>query len=421
MSPGATVRRVTIVGAGLAGLAAAVALRRAGVAVAIADAAAQAGGRCRSYHDPQLGLTIDNGNHLVLSGNAAVARFRAAIGATAPLAGPDHADFAFHDLAADTRWTVRINDGPMPWWVLRAGRRVPGTTARDYLPLARLLRHGEGRIGDRIPTDGPLWRRFVEPILLAALNTAPADGSARLAGAVLRETIARGGRAMRPRLATPTLDAAFVDPALRWLAANDATVATGRRLRALRVAGDRIDALDWGAGAEPLAPDEAVVLAVPAWIAAGMVPGLTVPTRHRAIVNGHFACTAPPGTPAMLGLLGGTAEWLFAFPNRLSVTVSAADALVDADRESLARRFWADICRALGTDAPMPRWQIVKEKRATFAATPEQDALRPPTATRFRNLFLAGDWTDTGLPATIEGALRSGEAAARLACGGALA
>lgn len=149
-------------------------------------------------------------------------------------------------------------------------------------------------------------------------------------------------------------------------------------------------------------------------MAADLVPGLTVPDEHRAIVNGHFAVTPPANAPAMLGLLGGTAEWLFAFGDRLSVTVSAADHLVGEDRETLARRFWSDICRALSIEAPLPRWQVVKEKRATFAAAPAQNARRPAAATRWRNLFLAGDWTRTGLPATIEGAIRSGETAAAL-------
>jgi len=97
------------------------------------------------------------------------------------------------------------------------------------------------------------------------------------------------------------------------------------------------------------------------------------------------------------------------------VTVSGADAIVDQDREDLAIRIWADVAKELNINAPLPAWQIVKEKRATFAATPVQDARRPPTKTQWRNLFLAGDWTQTGLPATIEGALRSGETAAALA------
>ncbi|MEP7006364.1 MAG: hydroxysqualene dehydroxylase HpnE [Sphingomonas bacterium] len=405
--------RATIAGAGLSGLSAAVALTEAGVPVTIAEAAAQAGGRCRSYHDPQLGLTIDNGNHLVLSGNPAVARFRQRIGATTPLAGPEHADFTFHDLKDGARWTVRINDGPIPWWIAAPGRRVPGSGITDYLPLAKLLGTAEGRIDARVPTQGPVWSHLIEPVLLAALNTAPAEGSARLAANVLRETIAKGGRAMRPRIAEPSLGAAFIDPALAWLTARDRSVALGRRLRTIAFCGDKVTELDWGAGVEPVAADEAVILAVPPWVATALVPDLPAPDDFRAIINGHFAFPAPAGAPPMLGLFGGTAEWLFDFPDRVSVTVSAADRLVDLDRETLARTFWADICAALSIDAPMPAWQIVKEKRATFAATPEQNAKRPPAATRWRNLFLAGDWTDTGLPATIEGALRSGETVAR--------
>ncbi len=258
----------------------------------------------------------------------------------------------------------------------------------------------------------------MEPFLLAALNTTAVEGDAGLAAAVIRETLAKGGAAYRPRVAEPTLAAAFVDPALAFLAAQGAVVRLGRRLRAVDFDGARVAALAFADGAQPVAAGEAVVLAAPPAVAAELLPGLAVPAEHRAIVNGHFAGPAPAGTPPILGVVGGTVEWVFALPDRISVTVSGADRLVDRPREELARLLWADVARALGTpDAPLPAWQVVKEKRATFAATPAQAALRPPARTRWANLSLAGDWTDTGLPATLEGAVRSGLTAADLAFG----
>jgi squalene-associated FAD-dependent desaturase len=406
-------RTATVIGAGLAGLSAAVRLAEAGVRVRLIDSAAQAGGRCRSYHDPQLGLTIDNGNHLVLSGNRAVMRYRSTIGAEGGLTGSDEAAFAFADLPSGERWTVRINDGPLPWWLLSSGRRVPGTKMGDYLPLVRLVSGRDEPIGARVRAAGRVWDRFLEPVLLATLNTAPEHGSTALTAAVLRETVARGGRAMRPLVAEPTLAAAFVEPAVRWLEARGATLTLGRRLRAIGFEDEAVTSLDFGSGAEKV--DGPIVLALPAWIAADLLPDLTVPDEHRAILNAHFALAPPPGAPPMLGLTGATAEWLFAFPDRISVTVSAADRLIDRDRAELAATFWGEIQRAYRFEVPMPRWQIVKEKRATFAATPAQNARRPQARTRWRNLVLAGDWTATGLPATIEGAIRSGETAARLA------
>jgi len=174
-------------------------------------------------------------------------------------------------------------------------------------------------------------------------------------------------------------------------------------------------ALETGEAVRPIDRHDAVVLAVPPSVAGELVPDLTVPNDFRAIVNAHFRMAPPAGSPAMLGVIGGIAEWIFTFPDRISVTVSGADAIVDKDREELARLIWSDVAKALRISADMPAWQIVKEKRATFAATPAQDVRRPETKTPWRNLFLAGDWTRTGLPATIEGALRSGEKAAALA------
>ena len=411
-------RRAFVIGAGVSGLAAATQLASRGVAVTVYEAAGQAGGRCRSYYDPALDQIIDNGNHLVLSGNGAVGRYLERIGARGVLAGPRRAVLPFVDLKSDARWVLRLNGGPIPWWIISEGRRVPGTAPLDYAPYARLMFAARKEtIAQVAPTKGALWDGLMRPFLLAVLNTEPEAGSAQLAGQVMRETLARGGRACRPRIASPHLAAAFIDPALTFLEKKGAKVELGKRLRALVKDGGKILALEFPDATVPLGAADMVVLAVPPWVAKDLLPDLTVPTEFRAIVNAHFRFAPPKGTPPILGVVHGTAEWIFSFTDRISVTVSSAEAIVDRDREELAHIFWQDICQALqiSSEIPVPRWQVVKEKRATFAATPEQDMKRPPAKTAFRNLVLAGDWIDNGLPATLEGSVRSGDKAAALA------
>jgi squalene-associated FAD-dependent desaturase len=414
--------RVLVIGAGLAGLSAATALAARGARVTVLEAAPQAGGRCRSYYDPTLDAVIDNGNHFVLTGNPAVFAFLDRIGAADHLQGTPTQQTFFVDIRSGERWMIAPNAGPLPFWILNRDRRVPHTRPSDYLVMMKLLLARPSRtVGEVLPCKGELWERLLRPFLLGALNTRPEDGSAGLAAALLRNTFMKGGDAYRIRIAHPTLAAAFIDPALKYLESKGGVVRLGARVRGLMFDGGKVLALDTPDGVLPVGGDDAVVLAAPPWVAGELAPGLTVPDDFRAIVNAHFKRPGPHGlpdgttAPLMLGVIGGVAEWVFSFEDRISVTVSGADDIVDRDREDLARTLWADVCRAYGMDAPMPAWQIVKEKRATFAATPAQDARRPGAKTGWRNLFLAGDWTQTGLPGTIEGALRSGETAAALA------
>jgi hydroxysqualene dehydroxylase len=408
-------KTVHIVGAGISGLSAAVRLANANYKVHVHEATQQAGGRCRSYFDAATNLTIDNGNHLLLSGNRHALAYARSIGTEAGLVGPKRAQFPFVDLTTGQRWQLDLGESRLPTWVFDEARRVPDTGLLDYLGLVPLIWARQGTlVGDAIRCEGTLYQRLVQPLLLAALNVDPPEGSAGLAGAVVRETLLAGGQACRPLIAREGLSAVLVEPAIRLLQEKGASIRFGHELREFGMSAGSVGDLKFGDDSVAVGPGDAVVMAVPPRPAAALLPGLKTPSKFRAIVNAHFRLDPPKDMPPILGVVGGLVEWLFAFPQRLSVTISNGDRLVDMPREQLAQAIWRDICKAAGVSGELPPWQIVRERRATFEATPEQNALRPGAATTWKNLFLAGDWTDTGLPATIEGSVRSGNRAADL-------
>jgi squalene-associated FAD-dependent desaturase len=412
-SPGP--RKAIVIGAGVSGLAAAVALAKAGYAVTVHEAGPQPGGRCRTYFDAVLQARIDNGNHLLLSGNRHVMRYLDTIGARDTLQGPSEAAFPYIDLKDGQRWTLRPNAGRVPWWLFSKTRRVPGTTFADYLGLTRLaFANSRQTVTDILDPRTLLYRRLWESLAVSALNTKPEHGSARLFWAIVRETLAAGGRDCVPLVPKLGLSESLIDPAVAYIEAKGGTVLLQHRVAKLQFEDDVVSGLELASGLVPVDPATPVIIAVTAPVAAGLLPGLTVPEAHGAILNLHYAIDTEGIEPGFIGVIGGTAEWVFRKPGILSVTVSAADAIIDQPAESLAETVWRDIRRIYPVPEAMPPWRVVKEKRATFSASPAQAANRPGTRTQWRNLVLAGDWTDTGLPGTIEGSVRSGDAAAAL-------
>ncbi|CAH2600952.1 Hydroxysqualene dehydroxylase [Rhodovastum atsumiense] len=416
--------RVHVIGAGLAGLASAVALGARGVPVTLYEAGPAAGGRCRSYFDRGLGCRIDNGNHLLLSGNQAAMAYLDRIGARASLGGPGEALFPFVDLASGTRWTLRPDAGRIPWWILRPDRRVPGTRLREYLQLLALRRAApEASVTDVLDPASPLYRRLIEPLAVAALNTPPQEALAGLLRQVVEQTLLRGGAACVPLFPREGLSESLVDPALDFLATRGGRLLTGRRIAAIEHGPERVTALHGPDGPVAVEAADAVVMAVPSWVAADLLPGLPAPAAFQAILNIHFRVSAPPGPAGFVGVVGGTAEWIFMKGDVVSVTISAANHLVDLPATDIAEKVWSEVRQVLALEGPMPPVRVVKEKRATFAATAAEERRRPgpcwPKETLgLRNLLLAGDWTATGLPATIEGAIRSGNSAAGMILAG---
>lgn len=385
-----------VVGAGLAGLSCALAAADAGWSVAVHEAAGHAGGRCRSFHEPKLDRRIDNGTHMVVGGNRAVFDFLKRIGSTDELVGCPPV-FPMLDLDSGRRWQA-----------------TPLALLPSAIAAAWALRHGkDAGITARLGSLGH-FTRFWDPLAVAVMNTPATDASALVFRRVLARTLWRGQAASRPFLARNGLSETFIEPALKALAAAGAGVHLHHPLRRLSWSGAEPDGLVFDDGEVRLGAGDAVVLALPWAVARSMVPGIP-DFPDSPIVNAHFRLAVTPAKQSpggFLGLLGGTGQWLFLRGDVLSVTVSAAAGLAERSVDEVAGLLWADAARALSLPGEPAAVRVIKEKRATIFHTPEMEILRPHPRVA-RNLILAGDWTGTGLPCTIEGALCSGAEAAR--------
>ncbi|OEJ65979.1 hydroxysqualene dehydroxylase HpnE [Magnetovibrio blakemorei] len=413
-------RRVHIIGAGLAGLSAAVRLCAAGVSITVHETAKHAGGRCRSFYDDALEAIIDNGSHLVLSGNHDVLDYVALIGGQAALEGGAGAQFAFQDLSTRTSWCVDLGQGhgraALLSWLWDKRRQPPGFTPwgfwRDLLALSR----GRGcRVAACLDTTSELYRTFWRPMTLAVLNVEPQVGSAQLLWAVLRDTVLKGSAFANPVFAPQGLGAALVDPALAMLARHGADVHFGRRISGLECQDGRVSAIQFAHAAEVLGQDDGVVLAVPHHKVADVLEDVHVEMGAQSILNVHYRVASDEAAivaPRLMGLVEAKAQWLLQRGPIVSVTVSDAQAWMDKDTDAIAHALWPDVAQALDLGEMPSRYRVIKERRATFCASPEAQLKRLPTRTKLANLVLAGDWTDTGLPATLESAVKSGRLAA---------
>jgi len=396
----------------MAGLAAAVKLADMGHEVRVYEGANHAGGRCRSFRDEQLKCSIDNGNHLVLSGNRAVQVYLQLTNAGDAFVMPGEAVFPFYDIQADESWNVRPGNGRSPWWLFSKKRGIPGVKFFEYFSAGKLNSAKPGQtVTDCVGGKGKLFERFWDPLTLAALNTPTDKASALLLKAVMKETFFRGAKYCRPMVAKKGLSEALVKPALTYLKSKGVKVSYKKRLTGLVRESGKVSALKFGKETVPVLGDK-VILALPPNITSELVTEVNGPSEFHAIVNVHFKLAkkaeAFDDVP-FLGLLGGAAHWLFVRDNIASVTVSAADELAEQPAAEIAKLIWADVATALGLDkTKAPANRVIKEKRATFSQTPGSLRKRPFQKGPDENLYLAGDWTQTYIPATIESAVRSG-------------
>ncbi|QCE35605.1 hypothetical protein FAI40_09870 [Acetobacteraceae bacterium] len=415
--------RVHIIGGGIAGLSAAVELAPQ-AEVFLYEAASIAGGRARSFYDSALGCKIDNGNHLVLSANKYLLRYVDLIGSRSRLRIAQRPLFPFFNLKTQKLWKLSLSSGKVPFWMFFNSRRPPNMGLAELWSFYSFLKADENTTAIECLKSGGLTEFLLKPLIISALNTSVESGSAKLFANIIRESLLQGGRGCHPIYPLESLENAFVNPALSYLDKFKVHMNFNMRIREIIFEKGRAVALKTNHDLLHLSQDDFVILATPSSIAKGLLPNLNAPDEYESILNIHFHLPFMPSLRGIIqktGFLGvnlGISEWIFVKDRVISVTISAANRYASISKERLVSRVWQEVVLALRknlleniSQLKMPEYRLINEKRATFAATSSQNAKRPGTATQFLNLVLAGDWISTGLPSTLEGAVRSGLAA----------
>jgi zeta-carotene desaturase len=432
-SPPGSFYYVIVIGGGFAGLSAATALAEQGIRVLVLEARPALGGRASAFVDPATGERVDNGQHVLTGAYRETFRFLRRIGThTQVYLQPGlSVDIIDRNGRASRLACPEI---PAPLHLLVGALRWDAIGWRDRISLAR-MRNG-GRRGNNPGATVREWLeaqgqtpRVVEllwePLAVAALNQSIDEGAGEMFGEVLRRTFTAKRQDSSLGLVLCALDDLYVNPSRAYIER------AGGEIRPNAIARVRADFAEASVRVKDELLRPRAVICATAWYALPTLFENSPPavssviraaeaTDASPIVTVNLWFDRPVTSSTFVGLPGRSMQWVFdkralfgESSSHLSLVSSGAGALVNASNQELVDLALDELKAAMPPvgSATLRRAVVVREKRATFSVAPGQPA-RPGTATPIPGLFLAGDWIDTGLPATIESAVVSGHAAA---------
>jgi hydroxysqualene dehydroxylase len=431
---------VAVVGGGFAGLAAGVRLARRGARVTLLERRPFLGGRAYSFAHPATGEVIDNGPHVLMGAYTEALDFLAEIGAAGKLAVQDRLSVALAHPTAGVGWVAApAVPGPLQAPAALFGYRLLSLADRlrlvaGALRLVARPRPAGETVAEALAGVGQgaaACERFWHPLVIATLNELPERAAAAPFAAVVRRGFLAGAAAARFAVPRVPLSELYTTDATRVIETAGGRIETRATVASLALAGGSVDGVVLRDGRVVAA--DAVILAVPCGALLPLLPASlrdTAPFRALAaigtspIVSVHLWLDRRVGWGApFLGLLAGRAQWLFDCGptaeggHRLATVTSGARFWDEADDATIAAEVMAEASTVMPglAGVRLLRSHVIRERHATVSLTPAVEAVRPDAETGIANLFLAGDWVRTGLPATIEGAVLSGRRAAERA------
>ena len=421
---------IAIIGGGIAGITAAVRLCEMGIRSLLLEKKPQLGGRARSIFIPRIDAWVDNGQHALGGTYAHTLWLLETLGTQNAIHFDEYLKIAFY-YRTRPPFVFRTSPAPAPLHFLGPIFRSRAFSSRDKGQFLRqslrfFLAPGSGNVAHHFPKQNALYRTIIEPLTLAALNTPPHQASARLLRNILREGFLTTRRGARLGIPKRMLHHVLGAPALKWLQDHGAEVRLKTIVAHITRVRERFHiTLKNG---ERLTAD-GVILAIPPWelkpLLARSDLSLPSPTETflrqmttSAILTANIWFRDPLPLPDVVAFPDGPFQWLFPLPVE-SRPGSAGYALVMSAPE---KRFLAltpealqdvvitQLCEQTGIslwNTPPAAFFVMKERNATLLQTPEIHPLRPSMASGVPRLWFAGDWVQTHLPATLEGAVRS--------------
>ena len=380
------------------------------------EASSLYGGRCRSYNEKNFNCILDNGNHLIIKAYKNTFNYLKKINAHNKLLTNNKTFYPFVDIKKSEIWNVRPYSFIFPWWILFKSCRPKNISFLDFIKGFKVLFAKKNQtVSDLLEKDTLIYKRFWKPFTIAVLNTHPNEASAKLLWRIIIKTLFFKNDPLKPFVVKKSLSDSLINPAVKKILDQGGDIKCNTRLKKIIFKNNFAEEIIFNKNTIKIDKDELVVLAVTPNVVSKILPNIKTPKKTNCILNIHFKLNQKhneikfPDDSFFVGVIGGVVDWIFKKKNILSITISAANYLNNLDNDKISKIVWEDVKKVfnLGT-VKKPKYKIIREKMATFVQSPEEIFRKPKMYTKYKNLFLAGDWVDTGLPATIEGAITSG-------------
>lgn len=420
-------KKCVVIGGGFAGLTAAAYLSNAGHSVELIEASPKLGGRAYSFQDRSTGDVIDNGQHIMMGCYKETLKFLSMIGASGNIEIQKQLDVIFLKKNYQL-FHLKASSAPYPFNLLSALLHFTALSRTNRLSILKFFLKIFLVHPDRLKSlSVKQWlqielqneetiKSFWEILTVGTLNTSTEKASAKIFSDVLKEIFFKGTKSASIILPLKGLSETYCGQAANYLSKNDGIISLSEKVESLIFDVEKVVAVK--TDKRVVENFDFVVTAVPFYAlkklgVAEILPELNV--NYSTIVSIHLWLDINPLEEKFYGLIDSMIHWIFNHGKHITLVISNADYLSIRDKKEILEIALMELEKFTSIKRQdVISSKIIKEKRATFVPSNDLINKRPSSKTKIKNLFLAGDWTDTGLPSTIESAVKSGRTAAEL-------